>query len=105
MPDQIDSKAVKFLSAEMLVTMAAGLILGGIAFGNLSSAQEAQSSEIRILEAKQETIRETVSQIRVSVAKIESHQEDQEKSARKAAEERLRIEDKLDKLTERLLER
>ena len=105
MADPMDTKAVKFLSAEMLVTMATGLILGGIAFGNLSNAQEAQSSEIKVLEAKQETIRETVSQIRVSVAKIESHQEDQERSSRKAAEERLRIEDKLDKITERLLER
>ena len=87
------------------MSVASILVVGGIAFGSLSSAQEVQSTEIKALELKQETIRETVNQIQVSVATIESHQESQKEASDKAADERRRIEVKLDRITERLLER
>tara|TARA_R110002072_G_scaffold298960_1_gene473695 strand:+ start:9097 stop:9411 length:315 start_codon:yes stop_codon:yes gene_type:complete len=99
------SKGVKTISFELVLSVASILVVGGIAFGSLSRAQEVQSTEIRALELKQETIRETVNQIQVSVATIESHQESQKEASEKAADERRRIEVKLDRITERLLER
>ena len=100
-----DSKGVRLISAELLGSHVSKLILGALAFGSFSAAQEAQSTEIKALELKQENIRETVNQIQVSVATIESHQESQKEASEQAADERRRIEIKLDRITERLLER
>ena len=96
-------KNLRFSSSEVisLITM---LIIGAVAWGSLSKAQTVQGSDIKELEAKQGSIRETVNQIKVSVATIEEHQKGQKKSEEEAAQERRRIEDKLDKLNEYLLE-
>ena len=102
---EVMGRGIKVISAELLLSLASTLMIGGVAFGSLSNAQEAQSNDIKALELKQETIRETVNQIQVSVATIESHQGAQKEASEQAAAERLRIEEKLDKITERLLER
>ena len=105
MTDALSNKSFKLLSAEMLFSLMSTILLVGLAWGGLSKSQAVQGEEIKVLKVKQESIRETVTQIQISVGKIESHQESQKESADKAAEERLRIEEKLDKITDRLLER
>ena len=105
MTDALSNKSFRLLSAEVLFSLMSTILLVGLAWGGLSNSQAVHGQEIRVLKEKQESIRDTVTKIQISVGKIESNQESQKDSAGKAAQERLRIEEKLDKITDRLLER
>lgn len=104
MAGDVANGGIKFLSYEVLGSLCATVAFVAIAWGSLSSAQEIQGAEITALKQEQKTIREVVNEIKVSVATIEEHQNGQKEASDQAIQERRRIEDKLDKLNEYLLE-
>jgi len=101
--DVSNTKVVKFLSLEMLGSLLMSALLVGISYGSLSQEQQSQSDEVKSLKIKQQEIKSAVEGIRVSIATVEANQSNQADSARQATLERRRIEDKLDRITDRLL--
>ena len=101
--DVSNSKVVKFLSLEMIASLLMSALLVGISYGSLSKEQQSQGDEVKSLKVKQQEIKSAVEGIRVSIATVEANQSNQAESARQATLERRRIEDKLDRITDRLL--
>ena len=98
-----NNKAFKFLSLEFLLSMLMIAITVGVTWGSLASAQEAQAQEIAELKGAQNDMKAAIDEITNSVATITANQENETRRADEAREQRQRMEDKLDRLTERLL--
>ena len=93
----------RFLSAEFAFSFLVSAILVGIAWGTLASSQAAQGKEILEIKTEQASIKESVEEIKVSLATVAAKQEGFVQRAERAARDRQRIEEKLDKITEHLL--
>lgn len=101
--DITNGSVVKFLSLETIGSALVSVLVVGVAWGALSSEQNSQKREIDSIRARQSEIKHSIDDIKVAMERVSVNQDNFGDNAKQAAAERRRIEDKIDKIVDRLM--